>query len=100
MNTKKLLLLVFAALTIYSCSEDFVDDPAPVDGISESLVFSNRSMVDAFLAGMGRRIRAQFMSDDSNGIDAIYYARNVKGNDIIQRRTWFLYDYDNDNTIN
>ena len=97
MNTKKLLLLVFAALTIYSCSEDFVDDPAPVDGISESLVFSNRSMVDAFLAGMGRRIRAQFTTHDSNGINAIYYARNVKGNDIIQRRTWFLYDYDNDN---
>ena len=97
MNIKKLLLLVFATLTIYSCSEDFVDDPAPVDGISEALVFSNRSMVDAFIAGMGRRMRAQFTTHDSNGINAIYYARNVKGNDIIQRRTWFLYDYANDN---
>lgn len=97
MNIKKLLLLVFATLTIYSCSEQFVDDPAPVDGISEALVFSNRSMVDAFIAGMGRRIRAQFTATDTNGINGMYYARNVKGNDIIQRRTWFTYDYENDN---
>jgi hypothetical protein len=39
MNIKKLLLLVFATLTIYSCQDEFVDDPAPVDGISEALVF-------------------------------------------------------------
>jgi len=97
MNIKKLLLVVFATLTFYSCQEQFVDDPAPVDGISEALVFSNRSMVDAFLAGMGRRIRRQFTATDTNGINGMYYARVVKGNDVIQRRTWFTYDYENDN---
>ena len=97
MNIKKLLLLFFAALTIYSCQDEFIDDPAPSDGISEALVFSNRAMVDSFLAGMGRRLRRQFFSVDSNGINAMYYARNVKGNDVIQRDTWFSYDYDNDN---
>ena len=74
MNIKKLLLVVFATLTFYSCQEQFVDDPAPVDGISEALVFSNRSMVDAFLAGMGRRIRRQFTATDTNGINGMYYA--------------------------
>tara|TARA_Y200000002_G_scaffold285225_1_gene239236 strand:- start:1843 stop:3264 length:1422 start_codon:yes stop_codon:yes gene_type:complete len=97
MNIKKLLLLVFATLTIYSCSDNFVDDPAPTDGVSEALVFSNRSMVDAFIAGMGRRIRAQFQDTGNNGINGMYYARVVKGNDVIQRRTWFTYDYENDN---
>jgi len=97
MNIKKLLLLFFAALTIYSCQDEFIDDPAPSDGISEALVFSNRAMVDSFLAGMGRRLRRQFSLVDSNGINAMYYARNVKGNDLIQRDTWFSYDYDNDN---
>ncbi|MDC3179219.1 RagB/SusD family nutrient uptake outer membrane protein [Flavobacteriales bacterium] len=97
MNIKKLLLLVFATLTIYSCSDSFVDDPAPVDGVSEALVFSNRSMVDAFIAGMGRRIRAQFQDTGNNGINGMYYARVVKGNDVIQRRTWFTFDYENDN---
>jgi hypothetical protein len=97
MNIKKLLLLVFATLTIYSCSDNFVDDPAPTDGVSEALVFSNRSMVDAFIAGMGRRIRAQFYDTGNNGINGMYYARVVKGNDVIQRRTWFTYDYENDN---
>ena len=97
MNIKKLLLLVFATLTIYSCSDSFVDDPAPVDCVSEALVFSNRSMVDAFIAGMGRRIRAQFQDTGNNGINGMYYARVVKGNDVIQRRTWFTFDYENDN---
>ena len=97
MNIKKLLLLVFATLTIYSCQDEFVDDPAPVDGISEALVFSNRSMVDAFIAGMGRRIRAQFSATDTNGINGMYYARVVKGNDVIQRPTWFRWDHQNDN---
>ena len=97
MNIKKLLLLVFATLTIYSCSDNFVDDPAPTDGVSEALVFSSRSMVDAFIAGMGRRIRGQFQDTGNNGINGMYYARVVKGNDVIQRRTWFTYDYENDN---
>jgi hypothetical protein len=39
MNIHKLLLLVFATLSIYSCSDSFVDDPVPVDGVSEALVF-------------------------------------------------------------
>ena len=97
MNIKKLLLLVFATLTIYSCSDSFVDDPAPTDGVSEALVFSSRQMVDSFIAGMGRRIRAQFQDTGNNGINGMYYARVVKGNDVIQRRTWFTYDYENDN---
>jgi hypothetical protein len=97
MNIKKLLLLVFATLTIYSCSDNFVDDPAPVDGVSEALVFSSRQMVDSFIAGMGRRIRAQFQDTGNNGINGMYYARVVKGNDVIQRRTWFTFDYENDN---
>ena len=86
MNIKKLLLLFFAAFLIYSCQDEFIDDPAPSDGISEALVFSNRSMVDSFLAGMGRRLRRQFTTVDSNGINAMYYARTVKGNDVIQKR--------------
>jgi hypothetical protein len=97
MNIKKLLLLVFATLTIYSCSDSFVDDPVPVDGVSEALVFSSRQMVDSFIAGMGRRIRAQFQDTGNNGINGMYYARVVKGNDVIQRRTWFTFDYENDN---
>ena len=54
-------------------------------------------MVDAFIAGMGRRIRAQFQDTGNNGINGMYYARVVKGNDVIQRRTWFTFDYENDN---
>ena len=78
MNFKKLFTIAFATLFMFSCQEEFIDDPKPVDGISETLVFSSRSLVDSFLAGMLRRTRAQFTSVDSNGVNAIYYARTVK----------------------
>tara|TARA_B100001057_G_scaffold399034_1_gene409831 strand:- start:646 stop:2088 length:1443 start_codon:yes stop_codon:yes gene_type:complete len=98
MNFKKLFTIAFATLFMFSCQEEFIDDPKPVDGISESLVFSSRSLVDSFLAGMLRRSRGQFTGGhDAGGINSMYYARVVKGNDIIQKRTWFLFDYDNDN---
>lgn len=97
MNKFKIFSIALAVLTIVSCQEEFVDSPKPVDGISETLVFSSRDLVDSFLAGMLRRTRAQFSEPDSNGINAIYYTRSVKGNDVIQRATWFLYDYENDN---
>ena len=97
MNFKKLFTIAFATLFMFSCQEEFIDDPKPVDGISETLVFSSRSLVDSFLAGMLRRTRAQFTSVDSNGVNAIYYARTVKGNDIIQRPTWYRFDYENAN---
>ena len=44
-----------------------------------------------------RRFRTQFDATDSAGLNSIYYARTVKGNDLIQRNTWFTYDYENDN---
>jgi len=98
MNFKKLFTIAFATLFMFSCQEEFIDDPKPVDGISETLVFSSRSLVDSFLAGMLRRTRGQFTGGhDAGGINSMYYARVVKGNDIIQRRTWFTFDYDNDN---
>ena len=97
MNKFKLFSITLAVLTLVGCQEEFVDSPKPVDGISETLVFSSRDLVDSFLAGMLRRTRAQFTDYDSNGINGMYYARTVKGSDIIQRATWFTFDYDNDN---
>lgn len=97
MNKFKLFSITLAVLTLVGCQEEFVDSPKPVDGISETLVFSSRDLVDSFLAGMLRRTRAQFTATDTNGINGMYYARTVKGSDIIQRATWFTFDYDNAN---
>lgn len=97
MKKIKIIYLVITALLMIGCQDEFLDDPKPVEGVSETLVFSSRELVESFLAGMLRRSRAQFTDNDSAGINSIYYARTVKGNDIIQRATWFTYDYENDN---
>lgn len=86
-----------ATLMLFSCQEEFLDDPKPAKGISEELVFSSREMVNSFIAGMLRRSRAVYLVDDAAGINSIYYARTVKGNDVIQADTWFSLDYQNDN---
>lgn len=97
MNKFKLFSITLAVFMLTGCQEEFVDSPKPVDGISETLVFSSRDLVNSFLAGMLRRTRAQFTATDTNGINGMYYARTVKGSDVIQRATWFGFDYDNDN---
>lgn len=97
MKKNNLLCILLATILLFSCQEEFLDDPKPVQGVPETLVFSSRELVESFLAGMLRRTRAQFTATDAAGINSIYYARTVKGNDVIQRQTWFTFDYDNDN---
>lgn len=91
------LLLILLTLSIISCSDDFLNDPQPTDAVTKNVVFGSRSGVDAFVSGIMRRFRSQFSNTDTAGLNSIYYARTVKGNDIIQRATWFTFDYENDN---
>jgi hypothetical protein len=95
LRTKLIILLIFA----FGCSEDFLNDPQPTDRVSEELVFSSRRGSDAFMAGILRRMRGQFVADahDAGGLNSMLYARTVKGNDVIQANTWFNFDYANDN---
>lgn len=93
----KLSILYFAALFVVSCGEDFLNDPAPTDSVTSETIFGSRAGAEAFISGIMRRFRTQYDSTDAAGVNSIFYARTVKGNDIIQRATWFLYDYANDN---
>jgi hypothetical protein len=104
-------LLAFLAISLLSCSEDFLDEPQNTNGISEENAFSSRESVEAVVAGIMRNYRRQWDDNLSNdnpvdandsrpdvgGLYAMYYARTVKGNDIIQTSTFFTFDYENDN---
>lgn len=95
---KNLYIFIFAlGLLTTSCSEDFLNEPVPTDEVSDEVVFGSREGAEAFLSGIHRQMRSQFTATDAAGINSLYYARVVKGNDIIQRRTWFTFDYENDN---
>ena len=93
----KFSIVCLIALTTVSCGKDYLNDPVPTDEVASDVIFGSRTGAEAFMSGMLRMLRAQYTNNDSAGLNSIYYARTVKGNDIIQRATWFLFDYENDN---
>lgn len=95
MNIKNYLLILFAAsFSFTSCSDDFLNDPAPTSSVNSSVVFSSKAGVEAFISGIHRRARSQFDNTHNGGLYSMYMARSVKANDVIQDATWYLWDYD------
>ncbi|MDR7212339.1 RagB/SusD family nutrient uptake outer membrane protein [Flavobacterium piscis] len=90
-------IALMALFILGGCSQEFLDEPAPTDGVAETVVFNSREGVEAFISGIMRRFRGQYTSTDSAGLNSIFFARTVKGNDIIQDNNWFNFDYANDN---
>ncbi|KIX22265.1 hypothetical protein SY27_04635 [Flavobacterium sp. 316] len=95
----KALLFSFALLLLISssCSDEFLDEPKNQSGLTEDVVFSNRAVADAFVSGILRRYRAQYTTVDSGGLYSQYFARTIKGNDLIQSANWYQFDYAHEN---
>lgn len=93
----KITVIFFSILFLLSCEKEFLEEPSPTDTVTSEVIFGSRTGVEAFISGILRRMRAQYTATDSAGLNSIYYARSVKGNDVIQGPTWFLFDYANDN---
>lgn len=97
-NLKRLVvLLLLTGLTTVGCSEEFLDEPKNTDGVTADVVFANNTTVEAFITGILRRFRGQYTSVDSAGLQSIYFARTIKGNDLIQAPSWYLFDYAHEN---
>ncbi|MEP0214078.1 MAG: RagB/SusD family nutrient uptake outer membrane protein [Cellulophaga sp.] len=96
-KTGFLSLLCASSFIFVGCSEDYLNDPQPTEIVAESVIFGSRTGVEAFLSGIARRARRQFTSVDAAGINSMYFARTIKGNDLIHARSWWGFDYDNDN---
>lgn len=94
-NTFLLLLTTIVITT--SCSKEFLEEPKATDGITADVVFSDRAIVEAFITGILRNFRSQYSTVDTGGLYALFFARSVKGNDLIQAANWYQFDYDNDN---
>jgi len=97
---KKIILILtitlFTSINV-SCDGGFLDSPTETSSVAPNIVFGSKTGAEAHMAGILRRSRAQFTRTDAGGLYSIYYARTVKGNDIIQRQTWYQFDYDNNN---
>lgn len=93
----KIFIAGLALFLMIGCSKDFLDEPQPTAGVSEDVVFSSREGVEAFISGIMRRFRGQYTSTDTAGLNSIFFARSLKGNDLIQADNWFGSDYANTN---
>ncbi|MCD0467827.1 RagB/SusD family nutrient uptake outer membrane protein [Flavobacterium sp. ENC] len=93
----KIFIAIMALFIMVGCSQEFLNEPKPTEGVTEDVVFSSREGVEAFISGIIRQFRGQYTSTDSAGLNSIFFARSVKGNDLIQENTWFTFDYANDN---
>lgn len=89
-------------LTVFGCQE-FLDEPKPTDELTSAAIFSSSEGVNAYFSGIYRRFRSQYAytgttrSVDVGGIYSMYFARAIKGNDLIQANSWYAYDYDHTN---
>ncbi|NMH87678.1 RagB/SusD family nutrient uptake outer membrane protein [Flavivirga algicola] len=105
LSIKFLLVLVVAFLS--GCSKEFLDEPQNTAGLPEPVVFSDKEIVQSFITGIYDRYKGQWDDDladgvndsdpDTGGLYAMYFARTIKGNDLIQAPSWFLFDYAHEN---
>ncbi len=80
-----------------SC-EKFLDEPKPTDQLTADDIFLSVEGVNAYISGIYRKFRRQHSgTTDVGGIYSMYFARSVKGNDLIQKPSWYLYDYAHEN---
>lgn len=90
-------LFCVSIVSVVSCSDDFLEEPKNETGLTQDVIFSSRSLADAFVTGIMRRYRAQYNATDSGGVYSLFFARTVKGNDIIQAANWYRFDYEHGN---
>ena len=95
--TNKILLLFTALMLLNSCSEEFLQEPKNTNGVTADVVFSDRAIVESYVSGILRNFRSQYSTVDTGGLYALYYARTIKGNDLIQSPSWFRFDYGHEN---
>lgn len=97
-NTIKIsIVALIGALSLVSCGDDFINEAKPTTGVPIETVFESRNTANGALSGIMRSFRSQFMSTDSGGVNSIFFARTVKGNDAIVASNWYSFDYENDN---
>lgn len=98
MKKLKNILLLSLGLFAASCSNDYLDEPAPTDSVAPDVAYGSYEGAKAHMAGILRRTRGQYTTNaDSGNISALYFAREVKGNVSAVSNNWFVSDYENVN---
>ena len=97
-----ILLVGFAMLLGGAGCSGYLDEPKPTDVLTANDIYSSPEGVRAYFSGIYRLFRGQYeyaedtYSTDIGGVYSMYYARSVKGNDLIQN-SWYNFDYAHEN---
>ena len=97
MKKRHLLLLLLSQLLFTACEKGYLDEPKPTESVNTAVIFESSDGVKAFMSGILRVSRDIFERTDSGGLYSMYFARVVKGNDLVLGYQWYLFDYENDN---
>ena len=95
LNLKYLIVLAAFFVTV-GCQKEFLEEPKNTNGVTAEVVFADRAVVESYVTGILRRFRGQYSSVDTAGLQSLYFARTVKGNDLIQN-SWYNFDYGHEN---
>ncbi|MBV7270599.1 RagB/SusD family nutrient uptake outer membrane protein [Winogradskyella luteola] len=91
------LALFVVMLSLSSCSNDFLDEPQNTNGLTEDVVFNSRQITESFVSGILGNYKGQYANVDTGGLYSLYFARVIKGNDLIQAQNWYTFDYGHEN---
>ena len=87
----------FVLMMLLSCDKDYLEEPKPTGTVNSDVVFQSKESAEALISGILRLSRISYEKTDSGGLYSIFFARVVKGNDLILGNGWYLFDYENDN---
>ena len=87
----------FVFMILLSCDKDYLEEPKPTGTVNSDVVFQSKESAEALISGILRLSRISYEKTDSGGLYSIFFARVVKGNDLILGNGWYLFDYENDN---
>ena len=100
-NILKYTLIGAFLIGFVSCSDDFLDEPKPTGSVTDEVVYTSESGVDAALTGMYSVLRGYYAGHDTYGAKAYYLGADVMGTDLtVPIYNWYVFEHRWDVTEN
>src|ERR1700740_1082325 len=98
-SLKYLTLVVAGALTLASCSKDFIDEVGPANGdVSDGVIFTSKIGVENAITGVYGLMQSYIPSSGRQnmyGMKTIQFNWDMRGSDLIaDPANWWLYEND------
>tara|TARA_B100000941_G_C28494284_1_gene549868 strand:+ start:204 stop:1619 length:1416 start_codon:yes stop_codon:yes gene_type:complete len=97
MKKSLIIFSVIILIILSSCGKEYLEEPKPTGTINSDAIFKSKESAEALISGILRLSRISYEKTDTGGLYSIFFARVVKGNDLILGNGWYLFDYENDN---